>query len=122
MMRPSAKRTILLTTALKETEQKYKRKKVSKHQNVNPIYMWMVQPREETGLKKGRFTLARSSQKTFTLDRENLRRSSSLWTESSSLGNLSRTSSMCTSTSFLSRTDSVSTRTDSLCEGEPDRG
>ena len=51
MMRPSARRTILLTTPL--GEKKSKRKKASKQENVNPIYMWMVQPKEETGLKEG---------------------------------------------------------------------
>ena len=51
MMRPSARRTILLTTPL--GEKKGKRKKASKQENVNPIYMWMVQPKEETGLKEG---------------------------------------------------------------------
>ena len=72
MMRPSAKRTILLTTPLlvniilhfetsliqtfKEKEKKSKRKKSPKPpENVNPIYMWMVQPKEETGLKEGEF-------------------------------------------------------------------
>ena len=136
MLRPSARRTILLTTPLGEKEKKSKRKKSPKQENVNPIYMWMVQPKEETGLKEGnqsaivniydsrnnlgRFTLARSSQKTFTLDRENLRRSSSLYTESSG-GNLSRASSMSTSTSFLSRTDSVCTRTSSLSDGDYDQ-
>ena len=123
-----------LIMILKEKQKKSKRKKSPKQENVNPIYMWMVQPKEETGLKEsefwfryiqsltncksGRFTLTRSSQKTFSLDRDNLRRSSSLFTESSSVGNISRTSSMSTSTSFLSRTDSVCTRTSSLSEGD----
>merc|ERR1712192_89732 len=102
-----------------EKEKKDKRKKSPKQENVNPIYMWMVPPKEETGLKEGRFTLARSSQKTFTLDGEK-RRSSSLYTESSG-GNLSRASSMSTSTSFLSRTDSVCTRTSSLSDGDHDQ-
>merc|ERR1719483_1461515 len=121
MMRPSAKRTILLTTPLLN-EKKSKRKKSPNPQNANPIYMWMVQPKEETGLKEGRFTLARSSQKTFTLDPNNRRRSSSLYTESSSApsSNLSRTSSMSTSNSFLSRTSSICTRTSIMSEGEHD--
>jgi hypothetical protein len=54
MMRPSARRTILLTTILGEKEEKKsKRKKSPKQEAVNPIYMWMVQPKEETGLKEG---------------------------------------------------------------------
>ena len=53
MLRPSARRTILLTTPLGEKEKKSKRKKSPKQEAVNPIYMWMVQPKEETGLKEG---------------------------------------------------------------------
>ena len=54
MLRPSARRTILLTTILGEKEEKKsKRKKSPKQEAVNPIYMWMVQPKEETGLKEG---------------------------------------------------------------------
>ena len=54
MIRPSAWRTILLTTPLKEQGTKERKKKPSKQDNVNPIYMWMVQPKEETGLKEGK--------------------------------------------------------------------
>ena len=53
MLRPSARRTILLNTPLEEKEKKSKRKKSPKQEAVNPIYMWMVQPKEETGLKEG---------------------------------------------------------------------
>ena len=63
--------------------------------SVNPIYWWIVQPQEETGLREGRFSLARSSRRTFPYDKE--RRSSSLYTDSSG-GELSRTSSISMST------------------------
>ena len=103
--RPSAKRTILLTTPASPLL-KIKRKKTRKHSddglkkdNVNPIYWWIVQPQEETGLKEGRFSLARSSQRTFPYDKE--RRSSSLYTDSSG-GDLSRTSSISMSTIMTS--------------------
>ena len=62
--RPSAKRTILLTTpttplltktfrtkrknSSEETQQREKKA-------VNPVYWWLVQPQKETGLKEGRF-------------------------------------------------------------------
>ena len=103
--RPSAKRTILLTTPASPIL-KIKRKKTRKHSGeslkkdkVNPIYWWIVQPQEETGLKEGRFSLARSSRKTFPYDKE--RRSSSLYTDSSG-GDLSRTSSISMSTIMTS--------------------
>ena len=115
--RPSAKRTILLTTPttpLLNTAVRIKTKKPPEEnrekKSVNPVYWWLVQPGKETGLKEGRFSLSRSSQKTFPFDRENVRRSSSLTTETSS--NLSRASSisMSTNLSTLSRTDSEVSR------------
>jgi len=75
-------------------------------ETANPIYMWMVQPKEETGLKEGRFTLTRSSQRTFSVSGQSgrsTRRSSSLSSANSS--GLSRSSSLA-----LSRTDSVTTQ------------
>ena len=50
MLRPSAKRTILLTTSLKKMDTK---RKLLKKDRASPLYMWMVQPTEETGLKEG---------------------------------------------------------------------
>lgn len=103
--RPSAKRTILLTTPASPLL-RIKRKKTRKNSGdslkkdkVNPIYWWIVQPQEETGLKEGRFSLARGSRKIFPYDKE--RRSSSLYTDSSS-GDLSRTSSISMSTIMTS--------------------
>ena len=103
--RPSAKRTILLTTPASPLL-RIKRRKTRNHSddnlkkdNVNPIYWWIVQPQEETGLKEGRFSLARASRKVFPYDKE--RRSSSLYTDSSS-GDLSRTSSISMSTIMTS--------------------
>ena len=52
LMRPSARRTILLTTPLSKKKEK-KKKSAPKQDSVNPIYMWMVQPKEETGLREG---------------------------------------------------------------------
>ena len=103
--RPSAKRTILLTTPtspLLKIKRKKRRKNSDesrKQDNVNPIYWWIVQPQEETGLKEGRFSLARSSRKVFPYDKD--RRSSSLYTDSSG-GDLSRTSSISMSTIMTS--------------------
>ena len=117
MARPSAKRTILLTTPLLDTAMSSEGRTPSgeneenrEKKAVNPVYWWLVQPQKETGLKEGRFSLSRNSQKKFPFDRENLRRSSSLNTESS--GNLSRASSISMSTiiSNLSRTDSEVSR------------
>ena len=115
--RPSAKRTILLTTPTTPLLRNAVRIKTQtcpeenkEKKAVNPVYYWLVQPGKETGLKEGRFSLSRSSQKTFPFDREKVRRSSSLTTESSS--NLSRASSISLSTnlSTLSRTDSEVSR------------
>ena len=101
--RPSAKRTILLTTPASPLLRIKRKKKNSdenlKKDNVNPIYWWIVQPQEETGLREGRFSLARGSRKIFPYDKE--RRSSSLYTDSSS-GDLSRTSSISMSTIMTS--------------------
>ena len=78
----------------------------------NPAFIIVTQ--EDTGLKEGRFSLARSSQRTFPYDQKRIRRSSSLYTDSSE--NLSRNSSISMSTLIsslsvdLSRTaSSVST-------------
>ena len=78
----------------------------------NPAFISVTQ--EDTGLKEGRFSLARSSQRTFPYDQKRIRRSSSLYTDSSE--NLSRNSSISMSTLIsslsvdLSRTaSSVST-------------
>ena len=80
----------------------------------NPVFISVTQ--EDTGLKEGRFSLARSSQRTFPYDQKRIRRSSSLYTDSSE--NLSRNSSISMSTLIsslsvdLSRTaSSVSTST-----------
>ena len=127
--RPSAKRTILLTTPttplLHRATDRARNTQKSPEENkekkaVNPVYWWLVQPAKETGLKEGRFSLSRSSQKTFPFRRENERRSSSLTTETSS--NLSRASSisMSTNLSTLSRTDSEvsgDSRTSSFLHG-----
>ena len=102
-------RTILLTTPTTPliTKTKPQRRKNSdvedggRKNDVNPIYWWIVQPQEETGLKEGRFSLARSSQRKFPYDQQKVRRSSSLYTDSSG-GNLSRTSSISMSTLFSS--------------------
>jgi len=126
LLKPSAKRTILLTTPtsplfnLKRNKLKEKCKDPEvisdnpRKDKVNPIYWWLVQPQEDTGLKEGRFSLARSSQRTFPYDQKKIRRSSSLYTDSSE--NLSRNSSISMSTLIsslsvdLSRTaSSVST-------------
>ena len=127
LWRPSAKRTILLTTPLtpllnkkKNSDRKSSAAECEESREkkaVAPVYWWLVQPQKETGLKEGRFSLSRNSQKTFPFDREKLRRSSSLNTESS--GNLSRGSSISMSTimSSLSRTDSEVSR-DSQHSGE----
>jgi len=128
LLKPSAKRTILLTTPTSPLFN-LKRNKIKetcedpevisdnpKKDVVNPIYWWLVQPQEDTGLKEGRFSLARSSKKTFPYDQKKIRRSSSLYTDSSD--NLSRNSSISMSTIIsslsmdLSRTgSSVSTST-----------
>jgi len=107
MVRKSARRTILLTTPLVEGKEKTGLTPVEVH----PVYMWMVQPKEETRLKEGKISLTRSSQKILNLRRENLQKSSysSLHTESSS-DNLSRASSITSIISYLSRSDSVTTR------------
>ena len=103
--RPSAKRTILLTTPtspllkIKRKKRRRNSDESRKQDNVNPIYWWIVQPQEETGLKEGRFSLARSSRKVFPYDKD--RRSSSLYTDSSG-GDLSRTSSISMSTIMTS--------------------
>ena len=60
----------------------------------NPAFISVTQ--EDTGLKEGRFSLARSSQRTFPYDQKRIRRSSSLYTDSSE--NLSRNSSISMST------------------------
>ena len=141
LSRPSAKRTILLTTPLPPlftfSRPKCRRKNSDADErktDVNPVYWWIVQPGEETGLKEGRFSLARSSQKVFPHDPEKTRRSSSLYTESS--GDLSRHSSISMTTLLsslhLTRQDSsvsastclssssVSTRTTSFSENNTD--
>lgn len=117
--KPSAKRTILLTTPLLHSNNSQAESSENREQRaVAPVYWWLVQPQKETGLKEGRFSLSRNSQKTFHFDRENVRRSSSLNTESS--GNLSRASSISMSTimSSLSRTDSEVSSRDSQPSGE----
>ena len=49
MVRKSARRTILLTTPLVEGKERTGLTPVEVH----PVYMWMVQPKEETRLKEG---------------------------------------------------------------------
>jgi len=108
LCRPSAKRTVLLNTPLTPLlkGKKGKPEEPTSSETANPIYMWMVQPKEETGLKEGRFTLTRSSQRTFSVSDQSgrsTRRSSSLSSVHSS--GLSRSSSLA-----LSRTDSITTQ------------
>ena len=75
MMRPSASRTILLTTPLLDNRSKDNENEKKNHsRQANPFYAWMVQPLAETGIKQGQFFLARSSQK-FSFDREKLTKS-----------------------------------------------
>ena len=68
--------------------QEKEKERRSKSKNANPIYSWMVQPLEETGIKSGQFNLARSSQR-LNFDRENLKRSSNSFSVDSGVSSLS---------------------------------
>ena len=70
LLRPSAKRTILLTTPLLQ-QQKLRTVRKGKpaaaaKDPVNPIYWWMVQPRAETGLTEGLYILDHTEKATIS--------------------------------------------------------
>ncbi|XP_023339419.1 uncharacterized protein LOC111709751 [Eurytemora carolleeae] len=102
ILRPSAKRTILFNTKLKEDKSKIP---VTNQESVSPIYVWMTMPRDGTFPTHGQYTLPRNSQRTFTFDREGKMVCRTLSTNIVKDRSVSRTSSM-----FSLGTDSLNIR------------